>query len=236
MEKIKLNNDWEFKLANTNFVGHKLNIEQEKWYKAKVPGTIHTDLLDNKIIEDPFYSDNETKANWIANCDWIYSKEFTFDKIEDEDYQIIFDGLDTIADIYLNDNIIGKANNMFVQYKYDVSNFLNNGKNVLKVKFESPNKYSEEEESKYSKLPVALKSSRVYIRKAQYSFGWDWGPVLTTSGIWKDVYLIKKAKAEIENITFKTLSISENSAEIEISINVENRTNDELLSTVKLSQ
>ena len=131
MEKIKLTNDWEFKLVNRNSLPNNSNIDSEKWYKATVPGTIHTDLLANQIIEDPFYSDNETRIGWIAECDWIYSKEFTFDESTDEEYQLVFDGLDTIAEIYLNDNVIGNTNNMFVQYKYDITKYLNTGKNII---------------------------------------------------------------------------------------------------------
>ena len=234
MEKIELINDWEFKLLNNNSHYNKSKIDPEKWYKATVPGTIHTDLLDNKLIEDPFYSDNETRISWIAECDWIYSKEFTFDKSANVEYQLVFDGLDTIAEIYLNDNIVGNTNNMFVQYKYDVAKYLINGKNTLKIKLISPNKYSIDEESKHSKLQVALKSNRVYIRKAQYSFGWDWGPELTTSGIWKDVYIIEKPKAEIESITFNTISITGDVAEVEIKVTLENKIKDELLLNIKL--
>jgi len=237
MDKLKLIADWEFILFKNNDPNStKFNIDAEEWYKAIVPGTIHTDLLVNKIIDNPFYSDNETKLSWIANCDWVYSKEFNFENSQNEDYYIVFDGLDTIAEIYLNDNIIGKTNNMFVQYKFDVSQFLVKGKNTLKVLFKSPNEYSEEQERKYSKLPVALKTSRVYMRKAQYSFGWDWGPTFPTSGIWKDVYIIKKAKAEIKSITFNTISINDDEAKVEINLNIESRTQDELILGVKLSK
>lgn len=236
MKKIELTNDWEFKLFNKNNSNiDKLNIDTEKWYKATVPGTIHTDLLTNQIIEDPFNSDNEKRISWIAECDWIYLKEFTFDKLANVEYQLVFDGLDTIAEIYLNNNIIGNTNNMFVQYKFEIAKYLNNGKNTLKVVLISPNKYSIAEENNHSKLQVALKSNRVYIRKAQYSFGWDWGPEFTTSGIWKDVYIVRKPKAEIESITFNTISINENEAEVEIKVILENAIQDELLLNIKLS-
>lgn len=232
---MKLLTGWEFKLLNSNDSNlSELNIDEEKWHKATVPGTIHTDLLENKIIDEPFYSDNEIKLSWIADCDWVYQKEFNFDRSRDEEYQLVFDGIDAITEIHLNDSIIGKTKNMFLQYKFDISEFLNNGKNRLKILFKSPNEYSEVEERKYSKLPVALKTSRVYIRKAQYSFGWDWGPVFTTSGIWKDVYIIEKVKAEIENITFNTISINDDEAEVEIKLSVKNRAEDELKLKVKL--
>ncbi len=134
----------------------------------------------------------------------------------------------------MNDNLVGETNNMFIQYKFDVTDHLLKGSNKLKIVFSSPNKYSESEELKYIKLPVALKSSRVYIRKAQYSFGWDWGPIFTTSGIWKDVYLEKKKESEIEKFTFKTISINNNSAEIEIKTIIKNEENEKLNLRIKL--
>ena len=219
IKRVSLNSDWYFALENSaldSLSYEEMNIVPDKFYSATVPGTIHTDLLNNNLIEDPFYSDNEKRLQWIANYDWVYQKEFIFNNKDGEKYNLVFDGLDTIADIYLNDTLIGQTKNMFVQYKIAVPNKLKNGKNKLKVLFRSPNKFSEDEEFKYTKLPVALKSSRVYIRKAQYSFGWDWGPVFTTSGIWKDVYLEKINKAEIENVGFNTLSIDGNEAEVEI--------------------
>jgi beta-mannosidase len=218
--KIELNSDWQFTLHKSSFdyvLDKKINLEQGKYLGAEVPGTIHTDLINNNIIDDPFYSNNENKLDWIANCEWIYKKEFNIDKLADEEYQIVFDGLDTIAEIYLNDSLVGLTKNMFLQYKFNLTKFLMNGRNILRILLKSPIKYSECEENKYSELPVALNSSRVYIRKAQYSYGWDWGPVFATSGIWKDVYIEKKSKIIINDITFNTKSLGKNKAVVEVS-------------------
>lgn len=217
--RILLDSGWQFCLQNSSikYISDKdTSIVPEKYYDASVPGTIHTDLLNNNLIEDPFYSDNEKKLGWIADCDWAYKKEFVLNLNDGEEYNLVFDGLDTISKIYLNDKLVSESNNMFLKYSIDVTDHLLNGNNILKIFFSSPQKFSENEELKYGKLPVALNSSRVYIRKAQYSFGWDWGPIFTTSGIWKDVYLEKKTKAKIEKFTFNTLSISDNIAKVEI--------------------
>ena len=222
---ISLHSDWQFALHSSSikFINGKgTNIVPEKYYEANVPGTIHTDLLSNNLIEEPFYSDNEKKLGWIADCDWIYQKEFNFNNNDGGKYNLVFDGLDTISKIYVNDILVCETNNMFIQYKIDVTDHLLKGSNKLKILFSSPNKFSESEELKYVKLPVALKSSRVYIRKAQYSFGWDWGPIFTTSGIWKDVYLEKKEESEIEKFTFNTVSIINDVAEVEIKTIIKN--------------
>ena len=121
---------------------------------------------------------------------------------------LVFEGLDTISEIYLNNIRLGGTDNMFVKYRYNVKNILKAKGNELKVLFKSPTRYAADEENKYGKLPVALNSTRVYIRKAQYSFGWDWGPTFPTSGIWRNVYLEEWSDAKIENVTFNTISIN----------------------------
>lgn len=215
--KILLNN-WNFSLVTNSVLKDELKKQKIKtgiWYNAQVPGTVHTDLLQNKLIDDPFFSDNELKLEWIDKYDWIYKTEFL---IEDKrNYNLALNGIDTIADVYLNDKLILSCKNMFLSYKSDVEKYLKPGKNELKIYFHSPVNYSTKEESKHGKLPVALNSSRVYIRKAQYSFGWDWGPSFPTSGIWKNIFLEEKREVEIENVLFTTKSISKNKAVVKVS-------------------
>jgi beta-mannosidase len=237
MNRISLNNKWQFALDNSSFelIDDKMSeILPGKYYKAQVPGTIHTDLLNNNLIVDPFYSDNEKELGWIAECNWIYRKEFILNNDSGAKYNLVFDGVDTISEIYFNDILIGETNNMFLRYKFDVTDQLKEGINKVKILLRSPNYYSKSEESKYDKLPVALNSNRVYLRKAQYSFGWDWGPIFTTSGIWKDVYLEEKSDSEIESFTFNTLSIKDNSAEVEIKTVITNNGNSKLNLIIKL--
>jgi len=196
-------NDWNFSLADNRALSNEIKkqkLQPGKWYKAQVPGTVHTDLLNKKLIEDPFYADNELKLEWITKLDWVYKTVFTLKK--KRNYNLVLNGIDTIADVYLNDKLILSCKNMFLSYKIDVEKYLRQGKNELKIYLHSPVNYSINEESKYGKLPVALNSYRVYLRKAQYSFGWDWGPTFPTSGIWKNIFLEKKREAEIENVLF----------------------------------
>ena len=219
LSKKELNSNWKFKLADSSFplefVPNQI-IKSGKWFPAKVPGTIHTDLLNNDLIDNPFYSDNELKLNWIAECDWIYQTEFDFNDNTNKNVNLVFEGLDTICEIYLNDVKLDITDNMFLSYQYDVKKILKVSNNLLKVIFKSPVKYASKQEEKYGKLPVALNSSRVYIRKAQYSFGWDWGPSFPTSGIWRNVYLEEYAGSRIENVTFHTTNLNDVLAEVEV--------------------
>ncbi len=236
-KKLELNKNWKFSLSRKgNFPSQLTNkeIKKNQLLPASFPGTIHTDLFKNKIIDDPYYSDNELRLNWITQCDWVYQTEFNFNKKADSNVDLIFEGLDTICDIYLNNKKLGSTDNMFLTYKYNVKDILKS-KNVLKIVIKSPIKYSISQEKKFGKLPVALNSSRVYIRKAQYSFGWDWGPSFPTSGIWRKVYLLKWKDVKIENITFNTKKIHKTYAEVdaEVELNVLSKKN--LLLQVSIS-
>ena len=230
MNKIILLHDkWEFSL-NKKSSPPVDNIKPGTWYKAVVPGTIHTDLINNKLIPDPFYSDNEKRLQWIWEMDWDYRTSFDSHKSIDlsKPVYIKFEGIDTIAEIFLNGENIGAASNMFCSYEFEISRFLKKKNNKLLVRFTSPYQYARLMESKHGKLPAGLNSERVYIRKAQYSFGWDWGPTLTTSGLWRAVSLIQKSDACIEYFTFNTISLSGNSALVELKTEIINPLNKSL--------
>jgi beta-mannosidase len=176
---IELNKNWQFK-----------NQKESKWYKATVPGTVHTDLLSNKLIPDPFYRDNENKLHWIDKTDWEYKTVFnvganTFSK---KNIELVFDGLDTYADVFLNGKLILEADNMFRGWTVDVKPFIKRTNNVLLMKFASAQ--NKVDSIAKSRLPLVLPdNNRVYVRKAQFQFGWDWGPKFVGCGIWKKVKL-----------------------------------------------
>lgn len=123
---IELNKGWQFRQAATN-----------KWYKAEIPGTVHTDLLANKLIPDPFYRDNEKKVQWVEEKAWEYKTIFnvTADLFKKKNIEIEFDGLDTYAEVLLNGKKIREADNMFRQWTADVKSFLKLKGNVLQVRF-----------------------------------------------------------------------------------------------------
>ncbi len=222
--KHKLDKNWTFALAESSFPIEGITnkkLKTGKQFAATVPGTIHTDLLNNCLIDDPFYSDNELKMRWITEHDWVYQTKFDFQSSTNKNVDLVFEGVDTIAEVYLNNIKLGSADNMFLTYAYNVKNILKSTDNTLKVIIKSPVKYALQQEKKYGKLPVALNSTRVYIRKAQYSFGWDWGPSFPTSGIWRDVYLREEPKSKIESLVFNTNKLYKNYADVEVVIRVD---------------
>ena len=215
----ELNKNWTFSLTESSSSFESITnkkLKSGKQFAATVPGTIHTDLLDNKLIDDPFYSDNELRVGWITECDWIYQTKFDFNGNTKNNVNLVFEGIDTISEIHLNDRKLGETDNMFLTYSYNVRNILKSTNNNLKVILKSPIRYTLQQEKQYGKLPVALNSSRVYIRKAQYSFGWDWGPSFPTSGIWRSVYLREEPNSRIESLGFNTKNISKKFADVEV--------------------
>ncbi|MEY3498345.1 MAG: hypothetical protein RL308_14 [Bacteroidota bacterium] len=176
---VDLKDNWQFRQEGT-----------AKWNTAKVPGEVHTDLLNNKMIPDPFYRDNEKKLKWIEKKNWEYKTSFslTTATLKLKYIELVFDGLDTYAKVYLNDKLVLKADNMFRQWRVDVRQHLKVGKNELRVVFKSAQNIIDSLAQK--DLPFVIPDNpRAYARKAQYHFGWDWGPKFTTCGIWKSVRL-----------------------------------------------
>ncbi|MBO5007322.1 MAG: hypothetical protein J6D26_00610 [Clostridia bacterium] len=176
MKKICLNGEW---LLRKDGVAGEI-------YKATVPGDIHKDLLNAGVIDDPYYSDNSHRCGWVAETDWRYIKTFTADSL-DKITHLIFEGIDTIAEIYLNGIKIADTDNMFYKYRLDVSDYISQGENTLEVVIKS----IRNELKKYPDEGYfgCFNVQRIFVRKAQCHFSWDWAPDFPAAGIWKDVYI-----------------------------------------------
>ena len=205
-------------LSTENWTFNKQN--ETKKHKASIPGTVHTDLYENKLIPDPFYGANEKQLQWIENENWEYESTFSLSEkeISNENIELEFDGLDTYATIYINGKMVLEADNMFRKWVISVKNHLKKGKNHLKIVFLSAVQKGKVEASK---LPYTLpEKERVFVRKAQYQFGWDWGPRFVTAGIWKKVQLKFWNSATIENIKFSQLELNDKKAILEFTTEI----------------
>jgi len=155
-----------------------------------VPGTVHTDLLQNKLISDPFYGDEESKLQWISHCRWEYQMQFQVPTPNKNERLLLrFDGVDTYADIYLNDFLILQTDNMFRYYEVDITDMVQN-QNTLRAVFHPADSVAAKLAAEARPLQRPCENNRHYVRKAQYHFGWDWAPKLSTCGFWKPVYLV----------------------------------------------
>ncbi|WP_051568432.1 glycoside hydrolase family 2 protein [Crocinitomix catalasitica] len=215
--KIQLSAEWTFKQT-----------DKMEWFPATVPGVVHTDLLANQLIEDPYWENNELELQWIENESWSYKNEFLVDEkqLEFENITIDFEGLDTYAKVYLNGSLLLKADNMFRSWKKDIKENLIIGKNELLIVFESPIAHNKAiVQSANYKLPSGNEKGDIqvssYTRKAAYHFGWDWGPRFVTAGIWRPVSINSWNGVEIENVQVQTISISDSLAKLRFIIQID---------------
>jgi len=179
--KISLNEGWEFRKSGTN----------DEWLNAKVPGSIYNDLFLHELIPHPFDSCNHQELEWIENTSWEYRLTFTKDKIVgNRKYdlaELIFMGLDTHAELFLNNNHLLRANNMHRKWHTDVTQLLTEEENSLRIIFHPAKDYIQKQKNN---LEFTLPGGEwAYIRKAAFQFGWDWTPRLVGCGIWQPVYL-----------------------------------------------
>lgn len=188
----KINNNWQMRCTT-----------DEEYIDAVVPGSVYGDLLKNNKMEDPYYRDNELKALSLMEKDYEYRTNFdaakdmlAFDKII-----LHFDGLDTLADIYLNGEHIAYVNNMHRVWEFEVKKYVKEEDNELEVIFHSPTKFIEEADEKLH-IGGSEDAMRGFpqIRKAHCMFGWDWGPRLPDMGIWRDVSLLGINKGRIDSV------------------------------------
>ena len=170
---------------------------------AAVPGSVYRDLLDNHRMEDPFYRDNELKALAVMDHDFTYVTDFQVEEelARCEKVLLHFDGIDTVADIFLNGSLLASVCNMHRVFEYSVKELLQEGTNELKILLHSPTRYIQDA---YEKRFIDGNSDTMrgfaYLRKAHYMFGWDWGPRLPDAGIWREVSLVGYDTARLDGV------------------------------------
>jgi len=226
---------WFYKQVGGSLSGH-----------ATVPGTIHTDLLNEGKIEDPFFRTNEKDLQWIDKEDWVYSCELniTAEEVQKENLILCFEGLDTYADVYLNDSLVLHADNMFRLWDVNIKTLAKPGSNELKVYLHSPIKKGLEllEASPYTYPAVNDQSENggigdkkvsVFTRKAGYHYGWDWGPRFVTSGIFRPVVLKAWNQARIQHIFIQQPKVTRDEANLVAAVDIQ--ADDAMLLTLVLT-
>lgn len=192
MIEKSLNKYWKMRQVGT-----------DKWLKATVPGSVYNDLIENKLMDNPYYRDNELKALKLMDYDYEYLKVFDVDEefIMCDSVLLHFNGLDTLADIYFNGYLISSVNNMHRTWQFNIKEYLKIVNNELKIIFHSPTKFIE---TAYRQNPIEGSSDAMkgfpHLRKAHCMFGWDWGPRLPDAGIWRDVKLLGIKSGSFDNI------------------------------------
>ncbi len=218
----QLNENWRFRQGRSDI-----------WYPAVVPGTVHTDLMANEIIDDPFFRLNERAVQWVDKEDWLYETVFTVgaDEFAAENQELVFFGLDTYADVYLNHQCILRADNMHRTWRCNVKNLLKEGDNLLEVYFNSPVKV---DLPKYDQYDYTFntgpdqsqngglfdKTISIFARKAGYHYGWDWGPRLVTSGIWRPIELQTWSGVRIDDVQYIQTDVNASRARLSAVVDI----------------
>lgn len=226
MEHIPLNGNWEFKAIEAYNPLLPAGLKAHEWMAAVVPGTVHTDLMANAVIPDPFAGMNERDVQWVGSQQWVYRRRFNVPDgfLRNDAVQLVCEGLDTYAAVRINGRQLAKTSNMFVEHRFEAKRLLNAGENTIEILFDAATPRAKAIEKQYGPLCVALEPHRVYVRKAQYSFGWDWGPSLPTAGIWRDISLQAFSSANVTDPFFRVIALRKNEAVVEVTADVKRYT------------
>lgn len=222
MNKISLNGNYKLYITdgkNSDFGGVGFDGLGEV-VDAIVPGNAELDLMRANMLPDLYFADNIRKAEFLESKDFVYVKDFEFNSDTDRHRELVFKGVDTIAEYYLNGVKIGESENAFVEYGFSVDNVLKNGSNRLVVHiFSSVNRAKKYE---YTPLNIGIYDGcyeSLNIRKPASSFGWDILPRAVSAGIFRDVYIQEYSSVEITDVYVATNRLVDNLAILTVSVN-----------------
>ncbi|MFD4540093.1 glycoside hydrolase family 2 protein [Streptomyces bauhiniae] len=168
---------------------------------ATVPGCVHTDLLAAGLLADPYVGLNEAEQHWIGRSDWTWSTSFDLPDAEGAARrELVFHGLDTVAEVSVNGHLVGRTANMHRTYAFDVTELVRPTGNDLEVRISSVYAYTDARRAESGELPTTYDEPFNHVRKMAANFGWDWGPTLVTAGIWKPVELLSWSGARLESV------------------------------------
>lgn len=225
MQALNLATGWQLKARDA---AHELPLDftiGDGWLPATVPGTVHQDLLGAGRIPDPFTRLNEHDVQWVGTTDWLYRLSFDIpaEMLAEPHLDLCLDGLDTFASVWLNGHHILTSDNMFVPARVAVKALLKPTGNTLHILFESALRRGRALEAQHGHLRAWNgDTSRLYVRKAQYHYGWDWGPTLMTAGLWRGARLEAYPSRIVDIHTPVTVSDDLARATVPVSVTVDN--------------
>ena len=221
MNRISLDGRWKLKEAPLSYTGitglKKINEAENKWIEAKVPGEVHLDLIRSGQMEEPLISLNARRSRWPEKRSWWFVRTFQVSSrfLENEHQNMVFEGLDFYAQVFLNGEKLGETDNSFIPWTFDVRHRLKTGTNKIAVRLTAGGERVSEELRPAEPKDGAPYSSRMKfpgisrLRKPQFTYGWDWVEALPNIGIWRGVYLEGKSYFLIHDLSFDTLMMEE---------------------------
>ncbi len=218
---LDLTGKWQFKEYPLT-ARRMRDLEDSDWFDCSCPNSIFINLVEAGQIEQEQIYANPEDFKWVSEKHWIYRKVFDANEelLQSGEIDLVFDGLDTVASVWLNEKLIGKCENMFVEHRFDVTKYLKETNNVLMVKFSPAVEHAKKQMDRHTEFSEEqfLNPYRAYIRKAQYQFGWDFCPLLPGCGIFRNVRLEGISKAHIENLHIRTIHCNDKSADIRVAV------------------
>ena len=218
---LDLTGKWDFKEYPIS-ARRMRDLDKGDWLPCDIPGSVFRNLMQAGRIDEADILANPEKYDWVSPKPWVYRKAFDVpgELLNCDRIELVFEGLDTVSSIWLNDKLVGRSDNMFISHRFDVTGLLKEKGNQLLVKFEPALVWADVLQQRYGYISdhVLGNSQRVYIRKAQYQFGWDWCPALPGCGIWRPVRLEGMEKARIDEIHVRTIECNQHYADIRIAV------------------
>ncbi len=212
---ISLDGDWQLR-------GEAPAGDKTLSLTGHVPGHVHLDLLREGLIPDPFWRDQAEQCQWVERWDWSYTRELDVPAELVGGWAVLeFDGLDTFATVLLNAQPIGKSANMFVPHRFEVGQAIVPGRNRIEVRLAAPGKAVAGKP--LSRYPSCFASDRVYSRKIQCTYGWDWVNRFVSSGIWRSVRLSCPQDARVADLFVDTLAAQPGEAFLRVQLEIERR-------------
>lgn len=224
-----LDGAWQFAAAGS-----------DDWLPAEVPGDVHTDLLAAGKIPDPFYRENEKAVQWVGETNWNYRRTFVVPAAGLARDRVLLrcDGLDTFATVRVNGHVLGRADNMFRTWEFDAKPRLRAGTNTIEISFASVLPYMARRNAERPLFEWAgphEPRGRAWVRKEPCNFGWDWGPVLVTCGIWKNIELVSFDTARLADVAVLQDLSDKNTAKLTVNLTAETTRAADLSAVVHLS-
>lgn len=223
LDRLPLTEGWTIRASD---------FPQAEGLSTTVPSLVQEVLTRSGLIPDPYYGTNENDVQWVGDRNWQYELHFDLPNYDaSRQYRLHFAGLDTYAQVFLNDSLVLTADNMFRSWKVAVNELLRPKGNHLRVAFTAP---AEALAKTVEQLPFALNKTAGndtgdprmanLARKAQFLFGWDWGLRLVTQGIWRPVWLESWSDARLEDIQFHQQELADNYAQMQVQVQLDRQT------------
>jgi beta-mannosidase len=189
---------------------------------AVVPGTVHQDLLRAGLIPDPDVGTNEAEQHWVGRSTWAYTSTLEWQPADADRVELVCEGLDTVASVHLNGEELGGTRNMHRRHRFDVTDRLRVGDNDLRIVFHPVHEEVDRVREEVGTLPATEAAHYPYVRKMACNFGWDWGPVLVTAGIWRDIGLESWSTARFDQVR-PLASLDGDTGVVDVHVTVERR-------------